>query len=118
MVCITDLSESEALHKFIYGLKPVITARVLIANPSDINEAMQFAQFVDDMLNPRNPYIRRPAPSYRFGYNQGGAVPMDLDALQEVEEEAQEDVLCSSSRKYLQEERMMLQLWRTWTLGK
>ena len=87
VVCITDLSESEALHKFIYGLKSVIKARVLIANPVDINEAMQFAQSLDDVLHPRNPYLRRPAPTYRFGYNRSGAVPMDLDALEELGEE-------------------------------
>ena len=79
------MSESEALHKFIYGLKSVIKARVLIANPTDINEAMQFAQSLDDVLHPRNPYLRRPAPTYRFGYNRSGAVPMDLDALEEME---------------------------------
>ena len=81
------MHESEALHKFIYGLKSIIKARVLIANPVDINEAMQFAQSLDDVLHPRNPYLRRPAPTYRFGYNRSGAVPMDLDALEEIEEE-------------------------------
>ena len=65
----------------------MIKARVLIANPTDINEAMQFAQSLDDVLHPRNPYLRRPAPTYRFGYNRSGAVPMDLDALEEMEEE-------------------------------
>ena len=42
-VCITDLSASEALHKFIYGLKTEIKSRILVANPSDLNEAMQQA---------------------------------------------------------------------------
>ena len=86
VVCITDLYESEALHKFIYGLKSIIKARVLITNPADINEAMQFAQYLDDVLHPRNPYLRRPAPTYRFGYNRSGAVPMDLDAIQDMED--------------------------------
>ena len=39
-VCTTELSESEALHKFIYGLKPEIKGRILVANPSDLNKAM------------------------------------------------------------------------------
>ena len=43
VVCITDINESEALHKFIHGLKPDIKSRLLAANPLDINEALQFA---------------------------------------------------------------------------
>ena len=35
VVCITDIHESEALHKFIHGLKSIIKARVLIANPAE-----------------------------------------------------------------------------------
>ncbi len=60
VVCITDITESEALHKFIHGLKTDIKSRLLVSNPSDINEAMQFAQSLDDVLHPRNPYMRRP----------------------------------------------------------
>ena len=83
-VCITDIQESESLHKFIHGLKFDIKSRVLVANPSDINEAMQFAQSLDDVLHPRNPYMRRPQYSSRINYNRrDGVVPMDLDAIQE-----------------------------------
>ena len=78
------MSESEALHKFIYGLKAEIKSRILVANPSDLNEAMQQAQALDDVIHPRNPYARRPV--YRFGRQQDrrtGIVPMDLDVIQE-----------------------------------
>ena len=60
VVCIQDTSEGELLHKFIHGLKPEIKSRLLISSPSDINEAMQYAQSLDDVLHPRNPYMRRP----------------------------------------------------------
>ena len=84
VVCIHDISEGEALHKFIHGLKPDIKSRLLVANPSDINEAMQFAQSLDDVLHPRNPYLRRPQYSNQFSYQRrDGIVPMDLDAIQE-----------------------------------
>ena len=42
-VCITDLTTSEALHKFIHGLKAEIKTRLLVSSPDDLNEAMQFA---------------------------------------------------------------------------
>ena len=85
-MCITDIQESEALHKFIHGLKADIKSRVLVSNPTDLNEAMQFAQSLDDVLHPRNPYMRRPQYSSRFSYRRDGVVPMDLDALEEVED--------------------------------
>ena len=78
VVCIQDTTEGELLHKFIHGLKPEIKSRLLVSNPSDINEAMQFAQSLDDVLHPRNPYMRRPQYTQRFGQNRrDGVVPMD-----------------------------------------
>ena len=90
MVCIHDITEGEALHKFIHGLKADIKSRILVANPSDINEAMQYAQSLDDVLHPRNPYLRRPQHSGRSYFRRDGTVPMDLDAIEEVED-AEED---------------------------
>ncbi len=86
VVCITDIQESEALHKFIHGLKADIKSRVLVSNSTDINEAMQFTQSLDDVLHPRNPYMRRPQYSSRISYRRDGVVPMDLDALEEIED--------------------------------
>jgi len=59
VVCITDINEAEMMHKFLHGLKPEIKQRLLVSSPSDLNEAMQYAQSLDDVLHPRNPYMRR-----------------------------------------------------------
>jgi len=59
VVCITDINDAEMMHKFLHGLKPEIKQRLLVSSPSDLNEAMQYAQSLDDVLHPRNPYMRR-----------------------------------------------------------
>ena len=58
-VCISDIIEAEALYMFIHGLKAEVKAKLIVAHPNDLNEAMKFAQSLDDVLYPRNPYMRR-----------------------------------------------------------
>ena len=43
VVCITDINEAETMHKFLHGLKPEIKSKLLVSNPQDLNEAMQYA---------------------------------------------------------------------------
>ena len=57
--CIDNLSDDEALHKFVYGLSSSIRQFVLIQDPSTLNEAMKLAIASEDVRYNINPYFTK-----------------------------------------------------------
>ena len=51
---VPNMSDEEAVHKFIYGLKPRIREMVQISEPESLNEAMSRAMNVDDIHYTQN----------------------------------------------------------------
>ena len=58
---VTDMAENEAIHKFVYGLKPRVREMVQLANPTKLNDAMATAMNVDEIT-----YRQYPNAKYAY----------------------------------------------------
>jgi len=88
---IDDLTDPEAIHCFISGLKPRIQEH-FAGNPdlrTDLNQVMRVVESLDSVTfqnRPMNPHRYVPRPS------NNGPQPMELDALQGSSTRKQEDI--------------------------
>ena len=87
---VQDMDDNEAIHKFIYGLKPHIKVQVQLIEPSTLGKAMQKSLQLDDIYAAtRRGNLHRPIyyrsrgnhNSANSGYNTGGPLPMEVGMM-------------------------------------